>query len=90
MISAGFGALPIRPDVFTRLFASIRLCLCPEQVTISPISICVGGLFVLVVVDSCFVYLLITEALVVVHLELAAHRHHMISEAFIFLRHLYF
>lgn len=96
MISAGFGALPIRPNVFTRLFASIRLCLCgaiisnsiyisgPEQVTISPVSICVWGLFVLVVVDGCFVYLFITKALAVVHLKrLLAHRHHEIRETFI-------
>lgn len=81
MISAGFGALPIRPIVFTRLFASIHLCLCgaiisnsiyisgPEQVTISRISICVWGLFVLVLVDRCFVYLFITEALVEIHLK---------------------
>lgn len=85
MISAGFGALPIRPNVFTRLFASIRLCLCSviisnsiyisglEQVTIAPISICVWGLFVLVVVDGCFVYLFITEALVAVHLNSLLH-----------------
>lgn len=48
MISTGFGALPIRPNVFTRLLDLIRLCLCgviisnsiyisgPEHVTIVP------------------------------------------------------
>lgn len=85
MISAGFGAFPIRPNVFTHLFSSIRLCLCsaiisnsiyisgPEQVTIAPISICVWGLFVLVVVDGCFVYPFITKALVAVHLNSLLH-----------------
>lgn len=85
MISTGFGALPIRPNVFTRLLDLIRLCLCgviisnsiyisgPEHVTIVPISICVWGLFVLVVVDGCFVSLFITEALVAVHLNSLLH-----------------